>query len=45
MSVLGDGSVAVLLKWPLDDVEHADDRGEPSVEMDTAPTQPAALDA
>ncbi len=37
MSVLADGSVAVLLKRPLGAVEHADDRGEPSAQVDTGP--------
>jgi hypothetical protein len=44
MSVLADGSVAVLFKRPLDALEHADAPGEPSEQMDIGPSQPEALD-
>jgi len=45
MSVLADGSVAVLLKRPLDAVEHVNNGGAPSARGDTGPTQSEASDA
>ena len=45
MSVLADGSVAVLFKRPLDAAEHTDDRGAPSTQMDAGRTQPGGPDA